>query len=179
MSYTTILQCQNNNDITFLIEGMISEITAVNDYSYSLTLTENKEIKDILYRIMKENKKHYGAFLKALQSTDKEFSSTSQDIDNQTKNNSKISYNEYLGSKESKLLLTSIRNAIKDELEAIILYTNFLDNVKSNELFKIIKVISLNKKEHIEKLTKLLNLIDSDSYIAEVLPSSRIDKFTN
>lgn len=179
MSYTTILQCQNNNDITFLMEGMISEITAVNDYSYSLTLTENKEIKDILYHIMKENKKHYGAFLKALQSTDKEFSSTSQDIDNQTKNDSKISHNEYLGSKESKLLLTSIRNAIKDELEAIILYTNFLDNVKSNELFKIIKVISLNKKEHIEKLTKLLNLIDSDSYISEVLPSSRIDKFTN
>ncbi len=179
MSYTTILQCQNNNDITFLMEGMISELTAVNDYSYSLTLTENKKVKDTLYQIMKENKKHYGAFFKALQTTDKEFFSASQHIDDRNKNNLKISNNEYLDSKESKLLLTSIRNAIKDELEAIMLYTNFLDNIKSNELFKIIKVISLNKKEHIEKLTKLLNLIDSDSYIAEALPSSRIDKFTN
>lgn len=179
MSYTTILQCQNNNDITFLMEGMISEITAVNDYSYSLSLTENKEIKDMLYHIMKEEKKHCGSFLKALQKTDKEFFSAYEHADKQLKNTSKISYNEYSGGKENKLLLTSIRNAIKDELEAIILYTNFLENVKSNELFKVIKVISINKKEHIEKLTRLLNLIDSDSYIAEDLPSSHIDKFTN
>lgn len=180
MSYTTILQCQNNNDATFLMEGMISELTAINDYSYSLSLTENKEIKDVLYHIIKEEKEHYGAFLEALRSIDKELYSAYQQVNKQVNITQKNTYNEYLNGKENKtLLMTSIRNAIKGELEAIMLYTNFLDNVKSNELFKIIKVITLNEKQHVEELTKLMNLIDTDSYIGEKLPSSCLTTTTN
>lgn len=66
MSYNKTFNPQSDNDATFLMEGIISEISAINDYSYSLNLTENKEIKDILYHIMKEEKEHYGSFLEAL-----------------------------------------------------------------------------------------------------------------
>lgn len=172
MSNTTDLQSlgTKNSDATFLMEGLISEIEAINDYSYSISLTENKEVKDILYHIMKEEKEHYGSFLEALRTIDSEFCSAAENVSRQLKITSKNSYTEYFIGRENKLLLlTSIRNAIKGELDAIILYDKFLINVKSNELFKTIKKISINEKEHVEELTRLLNLLDIDKYEPEDL----------
>lgn len=43
----------------------------------------------------------------------------------------KNSYKEYSGGKENRtLLLTHIREAIKGKLEAIILYNNFINDIK-------------------------------------------------
>lgn len=74
MSYTTNRQPQgiSKNIETFFREGLIAEIVAINDYSYFISLTDNKEVKDIFHHIMEEEKRHYGLFLQALRSVDKE-----------------------------------------------------------------------------------------------------------
>ncbi|EKQ57994.1 MULTISPECIES: ferritin family protein [unclassified Clostridium] len=155
---------RNNNDATFLMEGLISEIEAINDYDYSLTLTENEEVRKILSHIRNEEVGHYFSFLEALRKIDNEFNTAAQAIQKQINIQSKINYNEYSCIKENKVLLfTSIRNAIKGELDAIILYNKFLNEVKSNELFKIIKVIDINEKEHVEELTRLLVLLEKEN----------------
>lgn len=66
MSYTANRQPKGilKDDETFLREGLISEIVAINDYSHFLNLTENKEVKDIFCHIMQEEKEHYGWFWK-------------------------------------------------------------------------------------------------------------------
>ncbi len=144
MSYTTNRQPQGilQNDETFLREGLIAEIVAINDYSHFLNLTENKEMRDIFHHIMEEEKEHYGLFLEALRAIDPEQCTISKDVDEHVNISEKNSYKDYSSGKENKyLLLTYIRDAIKGELEAIILYEDFLSNVKSEELFKLIKKI--------------------------------------
>ncbi|WP_243176624.1 hypothetical protein [Clostridium gasigenes] len=60
MSYTTNRQPQGIviDETNFLREGMIAEIVAINDYSTFIKLTNNKEVKDIFYHIMEEEKEH-------------------------------------------------------------------------------------------------------------------------
>jgi rubrerythrin len=167
MSYTTNRQPQGilQNDETFLREGLIAEIVAINDYSHFLNLTENKEMRDIFHHIMEEEKEHYGLFLEAVRAIDPEQCTISKDVDEHVNISEKNSYKDYSSGKENKyLLLTYIRDAIKGELEAIILYEDFLSNVKSEELFKLIKKITLDEKEHVEELTKALVILDKDEY---------------
>lgn len=167
MSYTTNRQPQGilKDDETFLREGLISEIVAINDYSHFLNLTENKEVKDIFYHIMQEEKEHYGLFLEALRLLDKEQCILSQEVNEHVKITTKNSYKEYSSGKENRtLLLTNIREAIKGELEAIILYNNFLNDIESKELFNLIKKITHDEKEHVEELTKALVILDKDEY---------------
>ena len=167
MSYTTNRQPQGilQNDETFLHEGLISEIVAINDYSHFLNLTENKEMRNIFHHIMEEEKVHYGLFLDALRTIDPEQCSLSKDVHKHITISCGNSYKDYSTSKSSKFfLLTYIRDAIKGELEAIILYEDFLNNVQSQKLFKLIKRITLNEKEHVEELTKALVILDKDEY---------------
>ena len=167
MSYTTNRQPQGilKNDETFLREGLISEIVAINDYSNFLNLTDNKEMRDIFHHIMEEEKEHYGLFLEALRTIDPEQCALSKDVNEHVTISGKNSYKEYSISKGSKAsLLTYIRDAIKGELEAIVLYEDFLNNVQSQKLFKLIKKITLDEKEHVEELTKALVILDKDEY---------------
>lgn len=167
MSYTTNRQPQGilQNDETFLREGLVAEIVAINDYSHFLNLTDNKEMKEIFHHIMEEEKEHYGLFLAALRTIDIEQCTLSKDADEHVTISAKNSYKDYSNGKENKnLLLTYIREAIKGELEAIILYEDFLSNVQSKELFELIKEITSDEKEHVEELTKALVILDKDEY---------------
>lgn len=167
MSYTTDRQPQGilKNDETFLREGLIAELVAINDYSHFLKLTENKEVKDMFYHIMEEEKEHYGLFLEALRIIDKEQCTLAQDVDEHFHITMKNYYKEYYSAKENKgLVLTYIRDAIKAEFEAIILYEDFLNNIESKKLFALIKKITLEEKEHVEELTKALVILDKDKY---------------
>ncbi|MBW6408720.1 ferritin family protein [Clostridium weizhouense] len=167
MSYTTNRQPQGTlkNDETFLREGLIAEIVAINDYSKFLSITENKEVKEVFHHIMEEEKEHYGLFLEALRSIDKEEFELYKDVDEHVNITTKNNYKEYYNTKESKAyLLTHIREAIKGELEAIILYEDFLKNTENDEIFNIIKEVTRDEKEHVEELTKVLIILDKDKY---------------
>lgn len=167
MSYTTNRQPQGilQNDEIFLREGLVAEIVAINDYSHFLNYTENKEVREIFHHIMKEEKEHYGLFLEALRTIDMDQFTLSKKVDDHFKICSKDSYKDFSSGKENKyLLLTFIRDAIKGELEAIILYEDFLCNIHSNTLFQLIKKITSDEKEHVEELTKALVILDKDEY---------------
>lgn len=169
MSYITNRHPQGIvvDKINFLREGMIAEIVAINDYSTFIELTNNKEVKDIFYHIMEEEKEHYGMFLDALRKYDKE----QYNLKNEVKKHVDISskdigkYKDFYSSKDkNQNLLISLRDAIKGELEAIILYEYFIANISDNYLIDIISNITSDEKEHVEELTLALILLDKDSY---------------
>lgn len=169
MSYTTNRHPQGIviDKINFLREGMIAEIVAINDYSTFIKHTNNKEVKDIFYHIMEEEKEHYGIFLNALRKYDKE----QHNLKNEVKKHVVITnkdigkYADLYSSKDkSENLLIYLRDAIKGELEAILLYEHFLANISDNYLIDIISKITSDEKEHVEELTLVLMLLDKDSY---------------
>lgn len=171
MSYTTDRQPQGmeRNIETFLREGMIAEIVAIDDYSHYISLTDNKEVKDIFYQIMKREKEHYGMFLEALRKVDKEEGEIKKRIYSEINIYSKQKYKESIKAEKGDLL-ESIRVLIKGELEAVILYEAFLKDIKDQSVVSIISEIIKDEKEHVEELTKALTTIDEDSYgpISEV-----------
>ena len=61
-------------------------------------------------------------------------------------------------------LLKFIRDAIKGELEAIILYDHMVNEICDEYVNKIINSITKEEKEHVEELTKVLVLLDKDTY---------------
>lgn len=166
MSYTTNRQPQGiiKNVETFLREGMIAEIVAINDYSHFISLTDNKEVKDIFYHIMEEEKEHYGLFLQALRCIDIEHRELEQEVKEHVHISSKEIYKDYSNKKGKNNLLILIRDAIKAELEAIILYEFFTNNMEDSNIIKLIKDITRDEKEHVEELTKVLTLLDKDKY---------------
>ncbi|OSA88335.1 UNVERIFIED_ORG: rubrerythrin [Clostridium botulinum] len=166
MSYTTNRQPQGilKNIETFFREGLIAEIVAINDYSYFISLTDNKEVKDIFHHIMEEEKRHYGLFLQALRSVDKEQAAAKAEVDEHLEISSKEKYKEYNGKGSKNNLLTYIRDAIKGELEAIVLYEFFIENLENEKAIELIKEIIKDEKEHVEELTKTLTILDKDKY---------------
>lgn len=169
MSYTTNRQPQGIliNKETFLREGMIAEIVAINDYSKFISLTNNKEIKDIFYHIMEEEKEHYGMFLNALRDIDEDHEELKSEVKDHVDipSKDKHKYKEYCTIKDMKHeLLMNIREAIKGELEAIVLYEHFIENLCEKDLIKLITKITKDEKEHIEELTLALTLLDKDNY---------------
>ena len=166
MSYTTERQPQGilKNVETFLREGLIAEIVAINDYSHFISLTDNKEVKDIFNHIMEEEKEHYGLFLQALRSVDIEEAELEKEVKEHVKISFKDKYSDFTNKKNKSNILMSIRNAIKGELEAIILYEFFTSNIPNSTIVKIIKEITRDEKEHVEELTKALTILDKDKY---------------
>lgn len=166
MSYTTKRQPQGilkTNEILFR-EGMIAEIVAINDYSYFITLTENKDMKNIFLDIMEDEKRHYGMFLDALRLIDeKEFYQYKKAEEN-IKINSKDEYKDGTGKGNKDNLLIHIREAIKGELEAIILYEDIIQHLDREDLKEIVEEITNEEKEHVEELTRALILLDKNKY---------------
>ncbi|SHJ88064.1 Rubrerythrin [Hathewaya proteolytica DSM 3090] len=169
MSYTTERHPQGiTKDKTgFLREGMIAEIVAINDYSNFISLTNNREVKDIFYHIMDEEKIHYGMFLTALRKYDKEEDELKDEVQDHVNISNKDmgKYKDLWTAKDkNENLLISIREAIKGELEAILLYQHFLENTSDNYLIDIISRIIYDEKEHTEELTLALTLLDKSPY---------------
>ena len=166
MSYTTNRQPQGilKNIETFFREGLIAEIVAINDYSYFISLTDNKEVKDIFHHIMEEEKRHYGLFLQALRRVDKEQAAAKVEVDEHLEISSKEKYKEFNSKGSKNNLLIHIRDAIKGELEAIVLYEFFIENLENEKAIELIKEIIKDEKEHVEELTKVLTLLDKDKY---------------
>lgn len=168
MSYTTNRQPEGIlvDKIAFLQEGMISEIVAINDYSTFIELTDNKQVRDIFYHIMEEEKLHYGMFLTALRKYDEE-----QEIKSKEENHVNISkksigkYTDLCTCRDkNKNILIYLRDAIKGELEAILLYESFIANLSDTDLIDLISKIASYEKGHLEELTLALTLLDKDSY---------------
>ena len=61
-------------------------------------------------------------------------------------------------------ILNKIRDDIKGEYEAILLYDDLINKIEDKCLVKMIKDITKDEKEHVEELTLALMRLDSDKY---------------
>ena len=166
MSYTTRRQPQGilKTANALLREGMIAEIVAINDYSYFMTLTDNKDVKNIFLDIMEDEKKHYGMFLSSLRNIDKEEAEEYKKAKDHIKIEHKSNNKDGIGKGEKDNLFIHVREAIKGELEAIILYENIIENLDDEVLKELVREITREEKEHTEELTRALILLDKDTY---------------
>lgn len=167
MSYTTDRQPQGllNDTGTLLREGMIAEIVAINDYTRFISATDNKEVKDLFHHIREEEKHHYMEFLDALRSIDEEECKLAKEFSEHPPISERDKYKDESHMKNSKNgLLTDIRDAIKGELEAIVLYEDLISHLRDEKLIELIRHITKEEKEHTEELTKALTILDKDKY---------------
>ena len=164
MGYTTDRQPQG--DIkkleSFLREGMIAELVAINDYNVFISSVSNEQIKDLFTKIMQEEKKHYSMFLELLRILDPEERALSENAKKKIKICArKRSYASQMSNGD---ILSFIRDAIKGELEAIILYQDIASQFKNEKIVTVINKIIYSEKDHVEKLTRALTLLDIDPY---------------
>lgn len=168
MSYTTNKQPQGKafDLLGFLREGLISEIVAINGYSTHIDEISIVEIKELLTHIMEDEKRHYGQFLEAIRRYDKEESEVYKEALDHVKIKDKPLKKTFHENKKlgAYIILNKIREDIKGELEAILLYEDLLKNIEDKDLLKMIKDITKEEKEHVEELTLALLRLDSDKY---------------
>ena len=167
MSYTTERQPEGAAKSVegFLMEGLIAEIVAINDYNYFIASTDNKELKEFFHEIMEDEKRHYSMFLETLKSIDEEEKELGEGAEKHIKISANGKYSDYTNKcNKNTSLLVNIRDAIKGELEAILLYEHFIINLSDNIISRIIKEIIKDEKEHVEELTRALIILDKDKY---------------
>ncbi|AZR73261.1 rubrerythrin [Anoxybacter fermentans] len=167
MSYTTDRQPQGypyfpTNKIR---EAMIGELVAINDYAYHISHSDIEEINEIWQHIMDDEKRHYGMFLDLLRKYDPAQYEMFKKVKKQIHINKKIK-NPTCSSKKynQDLILNYIRNDIKGELEAIILYEQHITEIPCKEVREVFHKIINDEKEHVEELTIVLLKYDKDKY---------------
>ncbi|MEW8955259.1 ferritin family protein [Clostridium sp.] len=167
MSYTTNRQPQglSKSIESLLREGMVAELVAINDYDHFIGVTENKDVRELFHHIMEDEKRHYGMFLEALRRIDEEEEELQQEAKEHVVIKSKLKHKTDNKKKASNYdILVFIREAIKAELEAIILYDSLTEIIEDQCINKIIKDITKDEKEHVEELTRALMILDEDTY---------------
>lgn len=164
MSYTTDRQPQGNIKKleSFLREGMIAELVAINDYTIFINSVSNEQVKELFTSIIKEEKEHYGMFLEILRLIDSEEKALSENAKQKVKICTKKKL--YPSKISDDDIISLIRDAIKGELEAIILYQDIASRFNNEKIVSIINKIIYGEKDHVEKLTRALTLLDIDSY---------------
>ncbi|MPQ42893.1 ferritin family protein [Clostridium tarantellae] len=167
MSYTTDRQPQGKGkSLSILLrEALISECVAINDYSSHLIFIDNKEVKEIIHHILEEEKEHFGLFLEALRKVDNDQHMLAKKIKEEIHISSYDKVKEYGHDKKNKkAILSNLRELIKGELEATVLYESFLEYIDDKEIVDIIKKIAKEEKEHLEELTRVMIILDKDKY---------------
>jgi rubrerythrin len=149
--------------INKLREILIAEIVAINGYQSHIAHSDIEEINQAWHDIMLDEKKHYGWILSLLRKYDPD------------------QYRQFLehkkegaGSKEPLCLetqpdylyaiLNNIREDVKGELEAVVLYEAEFADFPHKDIRTILHAIIVEEKGHAEHLTRLLLKYDPDEY---------------
>jgi rubrerythrin len=143
-------------------ESLIAELSAINQYQEHIASSNMREINDVWQGIIKDEKNHYGLFLSLIEKYDPD------------------EYREYLKYKdiainvtamqayephyENQIILNNIREDIKGELEAVILYEDHISAMSYQDIKDVFAFVINDEKEHIEHLTRVLLKFDPDKY---------------
>lgn len=167
MSYTTSKQpqgfpfCFTN----LLREAMIAEIVAINGYAEHIANSNIKELNDLWHHIMQEEKKHFGMFLELLRKYDPtEYQRYKQVKSELDLTNKCPKFPEYHPKYNDQLILNNVRDDIKGELEAIVLYEDEVLHIKHKDIIDTFMKVISEEKEHTEELTLFLTKYDKDKY---------------
>jgi rubrerythrin len=145
-----------------LREILIAEIIAINGYQSHIDNSNIEEITKALHSIMLDEKKHYGWVLCLLRKYDPEqYRQFVEHKDDAPGPKTPIWTEPY---PDCRVLLNDIRDDIKGELEAVILYEQELAEFPHKDIRTIIHAIINEEKGHLEHLTRLLLKFDPDEY---------------
>lgn len=167
MSYTTPGQPQGKpfSVSNFLREALIAELVAINGYVKVINEVNIPELRKLLYHIMLDEKRHYGMFLEALRKCDcVEFEKSLEAISHVEIKNKPLKTRNYEGKDNTAIILKEIRNNIKGELEAVILYESIIEEIDDKEIQNLLQRIANEEKEHTEELTQALIRLDKDPF---------------
>jgi rubrerythrin len=146
-----------------LREILIGEIIAINGYQEHILNSNMEEINKAWHTIMGDEKKHYGIILNLLRKYDP------------------VEYSMYLAHRslrqgpvppmqsyqpeyDRQIILNNVREDIKGELEAVILYEQEMPGLPYQDIRDALQSIINEEKGHTEHLTELLLKYDPDRY---------------
>lgn len=157
MSYTTRYGQPQGNARLFtnkLREALIAEIIAINGYEEHIANSNMENVNEAWRSIMGDEKKHYGIFLSLLREYDPDQYKAAQDHSAVSGSNPPLQF--YVPSYDKQLILNNIREDIKGEYEAVILYEDLSQLVPYRDIRSALLSISNEEKGHAEHLTRLL-----------------------
>lgn len=150
-------------DTNKLREILIAEIIAINGYAEHIANASMEDINAVWKSIMEDEKKHYGMILTLLRKYDPaQYKGYKEHIGDKSGPTSPMQ--EFTPSYNKQNILNNIREDIKGELEAVILYEQMLAIIPYHDVQYVIYSIINDEKGHAEHLTQLLLKYDSDKY---------------
>lgn len=166
MSYTNPVgqpQGEAKRFTNILREILIAEIIAIGGYQEHIANSSMEEINRAWHSIMQDEKKHYGWILKLLRKYDpaeyQAFLSHKE-----VRMGPKPPMQGYMPNYSQQIILNNLREDIKGELEAIILYEEQLLKMSNQDARKTLQAIIDEEKGHTEHLTQLVLKYDPDPY---------------
>lgn len=146
-----------------LREILISEVIAINGYQTHIAHSDIEEISAAWHSIMLDEKKHYGWVLQLLRKYDpeqnKQFIAHGNDDPGP-----KTPVQLQNSPSDGMTILNSLRDDVKGELEAVILYEADLARYPYRDIRTTLRSIINEEKGHAEHLTRLLLKYDPDPY---------------
>jgi rubrerythrin len=165
MSYTNIKGQPQGSAYSFvnkIRESLIAEINAINQYQEHIANSIMTDINKVWKSIMQDEKNHYGLFLSLIKKYDGE--EYKQYLRFQNIDINVTAMQEYKPEYDKEIILNNIREDIKGELEAVILYEEYIEAMPYQDAKDIFTLIINDEKEHIEILTRILLKYDPDKY---------------
>lgn len=148
--------------LDYIREAMIAEIVAINGYAEHIANSSIEDINTLWKNIMQDEKDHYGMFLSLIHKYDPEeyqlYLKHAHDF---------IPFGSqqmYRPQYEIQLILNNIRQDIKGELEAVVLYDQLIRIMPYRDTKEVFAFVINAEKEHIEHLTRALMQYDPDKY---------------
>ena len=145
-----------------LREILIAEIIAINGYQNHIAASNIEPINRALHAIMVDEKEHYGLILQLLRKYDPEQYRQYMEHKNDAPGSKTPIQTKHRPSEQS--ILNFIREDIKGEMEAVILYEEQLPEYPHRDIRETLKMIIDEEKGHAEHLTRLLLKYDPDPY---------------
>ncbi len=157
-----------------LREIMIAELMAINGYQSHISNSYMINVNEVWHHIMLDEVRHYETVLNLLRKYDPvQYKASLEQHDDYLKPKSPMQL--YHPSYDNQIILNNIREDIKGELEAVILYEEEIEAYSSYKDIKIaIQAIIDDEKEHAEHLTQVLKKYENEQsvYIREKGKSS-------
>jgi len=166
MSYT-VEDGQPQGDAYFFTnkirEILIAEIYAINGYTNHIENSNMEDLNVAWRSIMKDEKKHYGMLLNLLRKYD-QVQYQQYNVHKNVKQGQLSSMQKYKPEYDKQVILNNLREDIKGEFEAVILYEQHLIQIHQQDIKNVLYSIITEEKGHAEHLTQILLKYDSDKY---------------
>lgn len=140
-------------------EALIAETVAINSYQTSLAYSDIPKLNAFLLELMGDEIHHYNLLTRYLNTIDKEQAMFFKEIQKQDFN---VDFKQNpLDSKTQTTysILSQLRNNLKGEFEAIILYDELESKLKDIHGKALIHAIAKDEKEHVSELDTIISNI--------------------